>query len=455
MWTSLRLRLLIVWAIFIALTLQVAGIGLRVLFERSIARRTQTELEADLRQLHRGMVTTNGKIAIAREPTDPQFDIPLGGRYWQINEANSPILRSRSLEAASLVIPTPLQEQLPPSMWLFGPKQEKLFAVIRRHAANTEEGAAKRDLVFVTAVDAAEISDDTAKFTSELFKSLSVLALLLLAGAWAHVTVGLHPLKSISEKISLVREGRARRLEGAFPDEVMPLVSETNDLLAAQETALRKARDRAGDLAHGLKTPLAVLAANARTLRREGKNAIADEIDRQIDSMGRHVERELARARARGANRIGQPSVEIAGLLHQIVGVIDSLPRADPLQWTLDIPDDLNFSVDADDFNNIAGNLLENASKWCAARIGVSLFKTPNGISITVDDDGPGIPEDKYEVVLRRGERMDTSVAGSGLGLAIVNDLVMIYGGTLALSRSDFGGLNARVDLPDTATSAH
>ncbi|MEQ1717673.1 MAG: ATP-binding protein [Hyphomicrobium sp.] len=453
---SLRLRLLFVWAIFIAVTLQVAGIGLRVLFERAITRRTQVELEADLRQLRRGMVVSEtGAIRIAREPTDPQFDIVLGGRYWQIAENGKVILRSRSLEDAELPVPGAARVVTEnTSTWLVGPQKEKLFAVVRKHILEPAEGRERRELVIVTALDAAEISEDTGKFSSDLFKSLMWLALLLMVGAWAHVTVGLRPLKSLSAKVASVRAGRARRLDGDFPDEVMPLVAETNGLLDAQEEALQEARARAGDLAHGLKTPLAIMAANARTLRRQGSDAGADEIDRQVEAMHRHVERELARARARGAHRLGLAPVDIATLLHNLVPVIDILPRDNALAWTIDVPDELMFGVDADDFNNMAGNLLENAGKWALSRIRVAAEVLPGGVTMVVEDDGPGIPGDQRQRVLRRGERADTSVAGSGLGLAIVSDLVATYGGTFTLSQSILGGLQAVVFLPKHDASA-
>jgi signal transduction histidine kinase len=446
---SLRLRLLVVWAVFIALALQVAGIGLRVLFERSITRRTQVELEADLRQLRRGMeVSADGAIQIAREPTDPQFDILFGGRYWQIDENEKPILRSRSLGDASLDIPDRLTSEFE-TTWLPGPEKQRLFAVIRTHDAPVPPGSTRRLLTIVTAVDAAEIAEDTNKFSNDLFNSLLGLALLLLAGAWAHVTIGLMPLRALSAKVAAVREGRAQRIDGVFPEEVMPLVSETNGLLDAQEQALQAARARAGDLAHGLKTPLAVMAAKSRFLRRNGETDVADEIDRQIETMRHHVERELARARARGAYAVGQVKVDVSRLLHEIVPVIDALPREKTLLWTLNVPDTLLHNVDADDFNNIAGNLLENAGKWAQSRVSVTIARVPGGVDLMVEDDGPGIPQDEIERVLRRGERADTSVAGSGLGLAIVHDLVELYRGHLLLARSTFGGLRARVFLPD------
>lgn len=447
--TSLRLRLLLVWAIFIAITLQLAGVGLRVLFERSITRRTQAELEADLRQIRRGMeVSSSGKISIVREPTDPQFDIVMGGRYWQVLEDGTPVVRSRSLDTASLAVSQwtgPGQSDGP--AWLIGPNRERLFAVVRRHNA-APEGQPERNLIIVTAVDAAEITEDTDKFSADLWKSLVALATLLLLGAWLHVTIGLSPLKSLSAKVGAVRSGKSRRVDGEYPEEVMPLVAETNALLDGQEADLQEARQRAGDLAHGLKTPLAIMGAAGRTLRRQGMDDVAVEIDRQIDVMRRHVDRELARARARGASRMGLASIDIVALLAEIVRVIEILPRERTVSWQLDIPDELLVSIDADDFNNMAGNLVENAGKWAASEVRVALETVSDGVRLVVDDNGPGIPADQVERVLRRGERADTSVAGSGLGLAIVNDIVLLYRGRLSLTKSEMGGLRAEILLP-------
>lgn len=451
--TSLRLRLLLVWAIFIAITLQLAGVGLRVLFERSIARRTQTELEADLRQLRRGMeIGPGGEIIIAREPTDPQFDIVLGGRYWQVMENDVAVVRSRSLGEATLSMAR-WRDSITPDgpTWLVGPDRERLFAVVRHYRPQLSEGAPDRELVIVTGVDAAEISEDTDKFAADLWKSLFTLAALLLMGAWAHVTIGLSPLKSLSEKVAAVRSGKSRRLDGDYPDEVMPLVAETNALLDAQEADLQQARQRAGDLAHGLKTPLAIMAASARTLRRRGIDDTAADVERQIEVMRRHVDRELARARARGASRPGLAPIDLVAPLAELVGVIESLPRQRHLTWELDIPDELLVPFDIDDFNNLAGNLIENAGKWAASRVHVALAGADGHWRLSVSDDGPGIAEDHMERVLRRGERADTSVSGSGLGLAIVSDIVQLYRGQLSLQKSDLGGLCAQITVPNKA----
>ena len=447
---SLRLRLLIAWAVFIALTLQVAGVGLRVLFERAITRRTQNELEADLRQLRRGMeVMPSGEIKIAREPTDPQFDIVFGGRYWQIDENGKTLLRSRSLSDWTLTFSALVpKSDGSETVKIIGPEGQKLFAVVRKHPLALPASSDHRTLKIITAVDAAEIDEDVNKFAAELFSSLTGLALLLLLGAYAHVTIGLRPLEKLRSKVAGVRAGKASIVDGAYPDEVMPLVDETNALLLEQEKELQTARARAGDLAHGLNTPLAIMAANARTLRRSGQSDVAAEIDRQIESMHRHVDRELARARARGARRSGHAPIDVALLLGGLVSVMESLSRGSELEWTTDAGPDLEIAVDADDFNNMMGNILENAQKWARTKVHVTVRKTLEGITIDVDDDGPGVPDDMIDRVLLRGERADTSVSGSGLGLAIVNDLVELYRGSLKLSRSALGGLKASLFLP-------
>lgn len=451
---SLRVRLIATWAVFIVIALQIAGIGLRLLFERAITRRTEVELRADLRQLRRGMeIAPDGSITIVRPPTDPQFDIAFGGRYWQISESENVLVRSASLKSETLNVSSSLldSERLQARSWLIGPEKQKLIAIVEDVRARDPANTSERTLRFATAVDASEINEDTDKFTNDLFKALLGLASLLIVGAWAQVSIGLKPLEKLRASVADVRKGTASSIEGPFPDEVMPLVVETNELLNLQHTALQAARARAGDLAHGLKTPLAVMAAKSRQIKRKGDDIISREIDAQIGAMNRHVERELARARARGASRTAIAPVDLAALLEVLISVIQSLPRGQTLDWECEIPAQLMASVDGDDFNNMAGNLIENAQKWAKSRVRVTANRSerslPKGLTLTVEDDGPGIGEEDFARVLKRGERADTSVTGSGLGLAIVSDLVEIYKGRLELGRSDLGGLKVELTI--------
>lgn len=447
---SLRLRLVFAWGVFIVLLLQVAAVGLRVLFERSITRRTQLELAADLRQIKRGMtVAENGTVQIVREPTDPQFDIVFGGRYWQVAEGGQILVRSRSLKDERL---SPLAAsgngKAKNGTWLLGPDQQRLLAVIEEFTPSSDVKPVRR-LTITTAVDATEINEDTDKFASELWTSLAVLATLLLGGAFAHVTIGLRPLEELRSRLAAVRRGQASQIEGEFPSEIMPLVSETNELLSAQQSALTMARQRAGDLAHGLNTPLAVMNAKSRQLRRAGQAEIAGEIEHQVEIMRRHVERELARARARGGSRTSYGRIDAARLLDPLISALQGLPRGQDLDWRVSVPVPFHAFVDADDFNNIAGNLLENALKWTKTVISVEAHHNGQFSVLTIEDDGPGIPEDEIPRILMRGERADTTIPGTGLGLAIVCDLVELYGGKLNLGSSQLGGLKAELLFPE------
>ena len=448
---SLRLRLLLAWAVFILLLLLAASVGLRLLFERSIMRRTQGELSADLRQIKRSMeIASDGTVRIVRKPTDPQFDIALGGRYWQVREANAILARSPSLKDEQLNVPAlDSKDVTDRPIWFSGPERQRLFAISQDVVLSGSAGDTRR-LRITTAVDAREIEEDTAKFSSDLYTSLATLAALLFAGAYAHVTIGLRQLEDLRSRLASVRQGRANQIEGVFPSEIMPLVTETNELLAAQHLALSAARQRAADLAHGLNTPLAVMNAKNRQLRRDGQGEIADEIDSQIEKMRRHVERELARARARGGSRIDHVQIDVVALLEPLISALQVLPRGQVLDWTIEMPARCAAFVDADDFNNMIGNLLENAEKFAKGRIDVTAARNGSGCQICIEDDGQGIDEAEIPRMLLRGERADTTAAsGTGLGLAIVGDLVELYGGRLSLSRSSLGGLRAEVLLPD------
>lgn len=447
--SSLRLRLLIAWAVFIFLALQVAGVGLRVLFERSITRRTIAELEFDLRQLTNGLrAEPDGRLTQHRRPTDPQFEVANGGRYWQVSDNGNDALLSVSLNGRPLKrIATPPADGSSIVTRLVAPDHHRLLAVVRRHTVEGD-AADPRNLTIVSAVNASEITEDTEKFTNDLLLGLLGLAGLLLLGAWVHVTVGLRPLNRVRQSLTSIRSGETQRIDSDFPQEMMPLVDETNALLDAQDRAIEAARARAGDLAHGLKTPLAIMAAKSRSLRSTGQAIIADEIDRQIETMRRHVQRELARARARGKSRGSIKDIDLSVVTREMISAIQTLPLARNLEWDLDLTDPLPFPVDRADFNDILGNLVDNAQKWARSMVRVSVQNHGPTIRIDVEDDGPGVEETLMDEIAKRGVTSDPGGEGAGLGLAIVGDLIELYGGKFTLSRSSFGGLHALAELP-------
>jgi signal transduction histidine kinase len=386
-------------------------------------------------------------LQINRPPAEPRFLEPLSGLYWQIAlEPDRPLLRSRSLWDTALNLPADvLRDAEVHRHTVQGPGGATLLAVERSVVLPAIIG--DRGIRVVVAIDRSDIHAAVRAFASDLVPSLALLALALIAAAWVQVSIGLRPLDAVRRRLGEVRAGREARLGTAFPDEVRPLAAEVDHLLEEQAKALARARARAADLAHGLKTPLTVLASVAEDLRAAGDSAMADEIATVADGMRRHVECELARARAGLASRAGTPQ-SVAAVADQVIGVLRRTPRGHDLAWTNAVPDDLRVSVDAQDLAEILGNLTENAAKWAMRAVRIAGESQGDEILVSVDDDGPGIPEEKIETVLARGGRLDETQSGSGLGLAIVGDLLDAYGGSLALRRSSLGGLRAEIRLP-------
>jgi signal transduction histidine kinase len=443
---SLKFRLLFAWIAFIALSLVVSGIGLRYLYERGITRWAISELEADLKQLRRGFeISSEGEGKLLRPPTDPQFETVFGGRYWQIFRNGKPFLRSASLGEQNLDVGN-IGAAARRKLTLSGPDQQKLIGVMRMGAL--KGGAVAQEFSFLTALDSAEITEDANTFLSDIILGLTGLAALLIAGAWAQVAIGLKPLEALRSGLASVRGGTARTIEGDFPTEILPLIDETNALLTAQDVSLEAARARAGDLAHGLKTPLAIMAGTSRDLREIGHTAASDEIDGQIQEMRRHIDRELARVRARGKSSGRNCHTDLSLSAQELVVVFKKLPTSKDMLWEVQLPPNVAVAIDQDDLNNILGNLLDNANKWAASRIRVGAHVADNAAVLTVEDDGPGVEPTQFDRIVQRGERNDPSVEGSGLGLAIVSDLVELNGGQLTIGRSKLGGLKATIVLP-------
>ena len=444
---SLRVRLILMWIIVLLITLSAASFGLEKLFERSIMRRTLAELTLDIGVLAEALQRDGqGNVKLVAAPTDPQFTVAYGGRYWQVSQAGLPLLRSSSLWNARLTFEAPQKPSTePPFVRLDGPDGQSLFGLSRTVALDRD--ASRAPINIVAAVDYAELDHAMHRFTGDLWIGLLGIAALLLLAASAHVVIGLKPLKEIQARLARVRSGEISRLDGNFPSEVMPLVAETNALLDAQDRALDVARTRAGNLAHGLKTPLAVMASQSRALRRRGDSEIAGMIDQQIEQMRRHVERELARARVRGAGRTHHQRIDTATAISDLAGTMKLLPKGQDLEWELVLTRPLLLGIDRTDFHELMGNLIDNAHKWARSKVRVQTVVAGNRAVLTVEDDGPGVAEPDMGRILERGERADTSVPGSGLGLAIVSDLVAAYRGGMTLARSRLGGLAVVITL--------
>ncbi len=277
---------------------------------------------------------------------------------------------------------------------------------------------------------------------------LSLVAAVSVAAGLYQVRRGLTSFNELRERLSGVREGRDRRLEGAYPSEVQPLVTDLNSLLHDREQRVARALTKAGDLAHGLKTPLAVLNQEAERARAAGHAEVAAGITRQVDRMRRQVDYHLAHARASASG--GNPGVRCHVLTSAdgLARTMHMLHAERGVRVDVEVSHEHYVQGQREDLDEMLGNLIDNACKWARSRVTVASTLEPGRVVIVVDDDGPGLDPSLREAVLRRGVRADEAAPGSGLGLAIVRDLAELYGGSISLHESPAGGVRARLELP-------
>jgi signal transduction histidine kinase len=441
--SSIRFRLWSAAAISILVALAIAGVGLRYLFERHVERRVESDLTEDLNQLIGATDFVDGKLQVRPVLADPRFQTPLSGYYWQIEDtSDSTLIRSRSLWDAALTLPAGMNRAGTLQLReISGPDDTLLIAVER-----TIENPDGRTFRAVVAESHQTIAASVDEYIRELAPALALLALVLIVAIFVQITVGLAPLEALRAAVSGVIARRTARLEVTAPSEVQPLADEINRLLEAQEKALARARSRATDLAHGLKTPLQVLASDTRTLRLKGEGALADEIEKSTSAIRRHIERELARARlAPGVSR--KAECRVAETAAQVISVVKRTPRGERLAFIVDADEAVTGPIDESDLSEILGNLIENAARFAKSLVRIDATSMTGGTTIAVADDGPGISDADKEAVLSRGVRLDTNTGGNGLGLAIVSDIVEAYGGRLTMTDAT-PGLKITVFLP-------
>jgi signal transduction histidine kinase len=275
-----------------------------------------------------------------------------------------------------------------------------------------------------------------------------IVALFCLFGGLALVRAGLAPFDDMRRRLSDVRKGIHHGLPGTYPTEVQPLVDDLNGLLDHRDRMVRRALAKAGDLAHGLKTPLAVLAREAEVAASRGQYDLASTMSQQVERMRRQIDYHLAQARAAASGATVGARCSVAESAQALARTLLRLHADRGLTIDVQVPADHSVRGQREDLEEMLGNLLDNACHWAQSQVVVTSTRDDSRIVVTVDDDGPGIDPSLREAVLQRGVRADEAAPGSGLGLAIVRDLAQLYGGSISLAEAPREGLRARLELP-------
>lgn len=441
---SLGARLLLAATAVILLALAATGAAMELALRRFIQGQVDGRLDTQIITVTDALrPAPDGAWVLDRSVDGPPFDRPGSGWSWVVL-APGPVLASRSRPPRA-VAAAEAAPHGPPGAPLTadgrGPDDARLRVRLRRLDL---EGRA------VTVAAAAPLEAVLGPLWDVMMPVLGILGLLgaaLLLGVLLQVRLGLRPLGRLRAELARVRAGRAERIGGPQPREVRPLVAELNQLLDDNHANLERARRNVANLAHGLKTPLATLA-----LAIDRPGSVPDgQLRPLVDRMDRLIRHHLARARAAALGTHSRARVPLAEAVAGHVAVFTKLYADKRLAVAVDIDPGLAAAVEAQDLDEMLGNLLDNASKWATGRVAVAARTDGQRLRLAVEDDGPGIPEDRQADMLKPGQRIDESAPGHGFGLPITRELAELYGGAVSLSRSTLGGLRVALDLPAAA----
>ena len=397
----------------------------------------------------------DNELTLTREPLDPRYQRALSGRYWlvgflQDDGVVEPISASRSLLEATLVLPSGAVKDLQAQQGeevrarIDGPDTNETLRLVARQVVLPNMNT---PVVVMAAADSRAASRSILSFALTAIGLMLLISIGLVTAVVTQVRTGLKPLFDLRDRVADVREGRAGQVDGVYPSEIQPLATELNSLITHNKDVVERARTHVGNLAHALKTPLAVLQNEAES----SKKTSSEIVSRQTDVMKKQVDHHLRRARAAARGQAIGVSTDVTDTLGGLARTLARIYGQKNIDFDIDLMEGLVFRGAKRDLEEMAGNLMDNGCKWTKTSLEVRTFVNPEdetSFMVVVSDDGPGMAEDQYSEALKRGARLDEATPGSGFGLAIVDDLAKAYKGSVALGKSDMGGLKVTLILP-------
>ncbi len=439
---SLRLRFVLAVMLWVVLGIAAIWFSATRVFTKHVEAQFHDELKVHVRELVRlTQIDERGQPMLVRPLSDPRYEVALSGYYWQVSAAGRKTLRSQSM------IRGQLGNEVARSPTVTYRVESGPTGPVIAYGLALPVGSKGEQVHFVIATDQQELDKVLAGFTRELTLWLAALGALLLATGIAIISFGLRPLNRLSEAVARLRADKAAQLEGNYPSELAPLANDFNAYIRQNGEMIARARIQAANLAHSLRTPLAVMTDEAERLA-EGDRApdSAKVLLDQARMMEQQIEYQLARARSSGARVPGS----VSALPDLLVPILSAMKRLHPnVQFVLrnQLPGAKPLPFDPVDLSELLSILLDNAGKWASAEVVVTIGEDHDGRSqVLVEDDGPGMSEEQIARAFEMGTRFDPEKPGSGLGLAIARDICDALEASLTL-RSGPRGLRADLRL--------
>ena len=442
---SLRARVILSATLVLTVFIVLTSLALEQAFRDSARSAREERLLGQIFLLMAAAEAEDGILVLPAELAEPRFGLPESGLYATVLDGAG----KRLWESPSnLGIEAPLGGPLPPGERGF---EQRLSTagdgyLVERFGVTWATGTEPTGYTFVVAEDLAPFSREVARFRAALAGWLGTLSLLMLAALLLSMHWGLTPLRRVAEEVAAIETGRQEQIRGAYPAELRPLSNNLNALLAHERAQQKRLDNALGELAHSLKTPLAVLrgAVDQQHLDTE----TADLMQEQLRRMDHIVEYQLQRARSGAGAAAGlSPPVPIAETVERLAASLEKVYRDTGIGIKIRVNPELAFRGAEGDLMEMLGNLMDNAFKWARQQLRVTAENGRDGLLIEVEDDGPGIAQDQVRHVLERGARADQSAPGYGIGLAVVRDICEAYGGELDIGRSALGGALLQVRI--------
>ncbi len=443
---SLHRRVALSAALVLAAFVVLASVALEQAFRESAESARRERLLAQIYLLlGAAEEDAEGRLLLPEPLPEPRLSLPGSGLYAQVTEADGAVLwRSPS----ALGLDVPFAAGLSPGVRRFERRAntagEDYF--VQSLGVRWAIGAHPRDLTFSVAEDLSEYIQQIRRYRTALAGWLAALSVLLLAVLWLVLRWGLKPLRRVAAEVAEVQAGRQEHLGGEYPEELKLLTENINALLTHERAQQKKLKNALADLAHSLKTPLAVLRGMTDPGNPLPPSPAA--LGEQLDRMGRLVEYHLQRAAAGKARTFSGP-IPVRAVAERLIATLAKVHRDKPVRSAVAVDAQEVFRGAEDDLMEVLGNLLDNAYKWCRSQVRVTALRNQEGFSLTVEDDGPGIEPGEAQRLLERGVRADETVPGHGIGLAVVRDVAGAYDGAVTIDCSPLGGVRVTVRFRD------